>query len=400
MGIKKSDTAVTLQRTLEETSEEVANLFQLYTESSEKVEHDASTLVDQINQQKESLIRDINMAAQSYINVVVDSKEPIACVIKSKILKLSNVFHKITTWKKWIELAAVYGSEKHILVEIERMNQILPSTQNELSSYRRDLTENKQIELFNSKLNDVSCQIVKRQSYARMSKLNDGRVLLLQKFSVSSNRVSGIFLDEDIIFVAYRQCQIIVCDFTGLIKDSLSISSYASDITRIDDQAFAVATNSKEIHIIITNPLQQISCINSMEPIYGLSFNSGSFVCAYLGCISWIDSNTGYLLKKEASSCSLHFIRSTGQNGYVSVGGKRESTCKSVGQKSFIYKNTNLGSAFSVDTDSFGNIYIASSSPNSIHQLSPNGELKRIMTLGLCLNLGLFDSNRTAVYSY
>ncbi|CAG2219081.1 unnamed protein product [Mytilus edulis] len=188
---------------------------------------------------------------------------------------------------------------------------------------------------------------------------------------VNSNFISGIFFNDDIIITDYEKNRIVCHDNTGKQTEVLNIPNYPTDITKVNDQ---------KIFIINVKPLILAKTLDTKVPTWGLCLVENEYITANSNTIYWLNAETGAKIKELATGADTRFVTCYKKNEYVYMNNTNSIKLESADGKGFQYTDSKLLSySYNQEIDKEWNIYVVGYSSNNIHQLTPAGQLIRII---------------------
>lgn len=126
------------------------------------------------------------------------------------------------------------------------------------------------------------------------------------------------------------------------------------------------------------------------EQCYGITSFKSNLVLACMSAIMFVDTKGNVLSKKTVTSC-VDFISSVSHDRLCYTNHFQHFVhCMDVSNKDiFSYSHKELQCPNGVSSDEQCNIYIAGSTSNNIHQLSPDGQLLQILNPGISSPKGI-----------
>lgn len=191
--------------------------------------------------------------------------------------------------------------------------------------------------------------------------------------------LSGIFIDDFIILTDKVNYRVLHCDQNGFRKEELKLASNPTDVVRMSDKKIAVASDSRQIHILNINPFNLIRTLSVNAPVWGLCYLEGEFITANSDTITWLNSETGVQIKAYKTNVDTRFVTSYEKDEYIYMNSINSVCFKSSKGRGFEYSNKKLTYAYSQDIDYDGNIYTTGYNTKNIHQLTSTGQLIRII---------------------
>lgn len=110
--------------------------------------------------------------------------------------------------------------------------------------------------------------------------------------------ISGIFLNDDIIITDYNKNRIVIHDNIGKKTKKNHIPDNPTDITKVNDQTVAVASNANKIFIINVKPVSLVKTIHIAVPIWGLCLKEDEYITANNSTIYCLKAHTGARIKE------------------------------------------------------------------------------------------------------
>ncbi|CAG2219082.1 unnamed protein product [Mytilus edulis] len=208
-----------------------------------------------------------------------------------------------------------------------------------------------------------------------------GKIKVLFKIEIKGDFVSGIFFNDDIIITDYSKNRIVYHDNNGNQTGVLNIPNYPTDITKVNDRTVAVSSNAQKIFIINVKPLTLTKTLDTKVPTWGLCLVENEYITAYSNTIYWLNAETGAKIKELATGVDTRFVTCCKTNEYVYMNNTNSIKLESADGKGFQYNSSSLSYPYNQEIDEDGNIYVVGYSSSNIHQLTPTGQLIRIIPL-------------------
>lgn len=211
--------------------------------------------------------------------------------------------------------------------------------------------------------------------------LHTGKIKVLFKIDIRGNFISGIFFNDDIIITDYNQKRIVYHDNTGKQTEAFDIPNNPTYINKVNDSTVAVSSDAKKIFIINVKPFSLVKTLDIKVPTWGLCLVENEYITAYGNTIYWLNAETGAKIKELEASSSIRFVTCYKKNEYIYLKNSNSVKLESAVGKSFQYMHPYLKWPHHQEIDEEGNIYVVGYGSNNIHQLTPTGELIRIIPL-------------------
>ncbi|CAG2201898.1 unnamed protein product [Mytilus edulis] len=220
-----------------------------------------------------------------------------------------------------------------------------------------------------------------KQSLPGLKSINfhTGKVKVLFKINITGNSISGIFVNDDIIITDYEKNRIVYHDNKGNQTGVLNIPNHPTDITKVNDQTVAVSSDAQKIFIINVKPLTLTKTIDTTVPTWGLCLVENEYITAYSKTIYWLNAETGAKTKELPTSTDTRFVTCYKKNEFIYENNSNFVKREAFVGKSFQYNHSSLINPFNQEIDEDGNIYVLGYGSHSIHQLTPTGQLIRII---------------------
>ncbi|CAC5373684.1 unnamed protein product [Mytilus coruscus] len=204
---------------------------------------------------------------------------------------------------------------------------------------------------------------------------------MLFTIDIKGSFISGIFFNDDIIITDYDKKRVVYLDNTGKQIGVLSVPHKPTDITKVNDQTVAVSSDAQKISIINVRPLTFVKTLHISVPVWGLCLVEDEYITAYNNTIYWLNAETGAKIKQLAAGTGsdTRFVTSYRKSEYMYWGEQTIVKFESALGKSFQYNHSNLSNSYNQEIDGEGNVYVVGYSSNNIHQLTPTGQLIRII---------------------
>ncbi|XP_063408213.1 E3 ubiquitin-protein ligase TRIM56-like [Mytilus trossulus] len=390
-GIKASEKAKNLLTTLTETSNTLGKVLQNQKTNKENFENGIETVLQEITTLREKVCKHLNELEQKL-------RDEANCRRKEKIIKLddettllSSLKNTVDNWKSLFEACLSQGSEIQCLVKMDEILNNLPQTENDISKLLREIraisVEFEQKDII-SDITSLGSLIFDEQRPSacsipgmKIKNFHTGKIRIAFTIDVTSNAVSGIFFNNDIILTHYTQKKIVYYDNKGKQQGQLGIPYNVTDIAKLNDQTVAVSSNEKKIVVINVTRLTIVKTINISNPVWGISFCENEFVTAHSKMISWLNADNGTVVRSQPTTVDTRHVYCCKKNEYIYWDSGQSIKRESNDGKGFTYTNSLLRNSYFQDVDSDGNVYITGYSSRNIHQLTSTGQLVRIIPI-------------------
>ncbi|CAC5359091.1 unnamed protein product [Mytilus coruscus] len=236
------------------------------------------------------------------------------------------------------------------------------------------------------KLQSIYAASINSVPKQEVSHFRTGKLKTLFTFSTgdtSLSEVSGIFTENFIFISTFKMRKLSKLSMNGVFQSDIEFPTGPYDIENIPENQLAVSFQSlKEIKFINLHTMSILRTIKVPVLVYGLRYIdvSNQFVFACGGSIVSLNAKNGKGIEETKTSGDTWLLCANGSKSYVYADGWKSVSCSADGTKQFTYTNQLLDRPRGIDADFHGNLYVCSLSTNSIHQLSPSGELIRTIS--------------------
>ncbi|XP_052086146.1 E3 ubiquitin-protein ligase Midline-1-like [Mytilus californianus] len=389
-GIKQSTKARELMVKLKETSAELGNVILNHKDNMTTFEQDAEVVLTDIKSQKENIIKRLNELELQLQNETHATKKKVTLKMSDEAIVMSSLKSTVDNWKTIFEVCTHQSSDLQVLVKMEEISSRIPQMEKEIANVVygvKDASISFEPEDIN--LNCLGSLTATERSVHTalgLKKVNfhSGRVNVLVTIDVDVKNVgerflSGVFIDDFIILTDRVNYRILHSDQNGSRKEELKLASKPTDVVRMSDKKIAVASDSRQIHILNINPFIFIRTLRVKAPVWGLCYLEGEFITANSNTITWLNSETGVQIETYKTNIDTRFVTSYEKDEYIYMNGSNSVCFKSSKGRGFEYSNNKLSYAYSQDIDYDGNIYTTGYLTKNIHQLTSTGQLIRII---------------------
>ncbi|XP_063405823.1 uncharacterized protein LOC134689783 [Mytilus trossulus] len=391
-GIKQSMKARELMVKLIETSDKLGKGIIIHKDSMTTFEEGIEVVLADIQSQKDELIRRLNELELQLQNETHATKKKISLKMCDAATELSSLKSNVDNWKNIFEACTLQGSDLQVLVKMEEISSRIPQIEKDISKVEREI---KDVSVsFKQEVITLNClgslKVTERsvQLGTGLKKVNfhSGCVTVLATIDVDVNKgcqrvLSGVFIDDNIILTDKANSRILCCDHNGLTKEEFKMPSQPTDVARMGDRKIAVASDSRQIYLMDIQPFTLIRTMIIDASVWGLSYIDGVFITAYNSTITWLNSETGVKIKACNTGFDTRFVTSYKTDEYLYFSGNKSICFKSAKGEGFDYESNQLSYAFSQDIDYDENIYTTGFDTKNIHQLTPTGQLVRIIPI-------------------
>ncbi|VDI52421.1 Hypothetical predicted protein [Mytilus galloprovincialis] len=374
-GIKESEKARNLLMKLKKTSYKLEIILQNRKENTK----DFGNKIDDVLSEIVHTRKEINNRLDE---LELQIKEEVKQTRKTTIWRLNEQTNELVAlkntldyWRSMLEACLSQGSEIQYLVKIEKVCSLMQQFENDLSTVLQ-ATRNISVKF-------ESMDIFSNAKYFGRLYFNERRPSILGRIKVSlainitGAYISGIFFNDDIIITEYDRHRIVHHDHMGREIEHLKseICTYPTDITKVNDQTVAVSSNAKNIFIINVKPLTILTTLGISIPMFGIFLRDGYSVSACNSIISLSDVDSSAKIEEYHMIFDVDFkVNNSIFRHTHSI--KFESSV-GISPKS----KSSFSSPFHNNIDCDGNIYMIDHSSRAIHQLTPNGQIVRIILL-------------------
>ncbi|VDI33393.1 Hypothetical predicted protein [Mytilus galloprovincialis] len=389
-GVKESTKALELTKKLKETSHKLEEIIQNRNKNSTNFKNEIDGILVEIANARKTL----NEKLDKLENKI---KEEVNITRKDNVLRFSEEYTELSTlkstfdyWKNLFEACLSQGSEVQCLVKMEDIYKKMPQLENDLSEVVQGI---KDISVKFEATDIVSNTVCfghlhsteQRPSIPGLKTVNfqTGKIKVMFTIEIKGSYISDIFFNDDIIITDYDKTRVVYHDNTGKQTGVLNIPNNPTDITKVNDQTVAVSCNAQKIFIINVKPLTLVKTLDISVRMWGLCLVDDEYMTVYSNTISWLNAKTGAQIKQISTgtgSETLH-VTSYRKSEYMYWDGQHTVKFESASGKSFQYNHSNLSSSYNQEIDKEGNIYVVGYGSNNIHQLTPTGQLIRIIPL-------------------
>ncbi|CAC5402611.1 unnamed protein product [Mytilus coruscus] len=387
-GVKISTNAQELTKKLIKRSKKIERIIKnrnLNTANFEKeidmvlveIANMRKKLNDKLDKLENEIKEEVNSTRKNYLHRLGEESNELS-VLKSTFDHWKNVFAACLS----------QGSEIQVLVKMEEISRRMPQFENDLSKVVKGMKDiSVEFEATNNVAN-VECfgrirLNEKRPSLPGFKTINfhTGKIKSIFKIDIKGSCISGIFINDDIIITDYNRNRVVFHDKTGKQKEVLDIPNNPTDISKVNDQTVAVSSYARTICIIHVKPLRVVRTLEISVPMWGLCLVEDEYITTYNNSISWLNATTGAKIKELPTSADTRFVTCYKKNEYIYRNGDHSIKFESALGKGFQYNHSNLSDPYNQEIDEEGNIYVVGYSSNNIHQLTPTGQLIRIIPL-------------------
>ncbi|XP_052090170.1 tripartite motif-containing protein 45-like [Mytilus californianus] len=387
-GVKESTKAQKVMKKLEETSNKLEGIIQNRHQNTTNFKKEIDVVEVEIANMRKKLNEKLD-------KVENEIREEVNNTRKSNLLKLSEESTELSAlkstfdhWKTIFEACLSQGSEIQCLVKMEEIFRKIPQFENDIGKVIQGI---KDISV-KFEATDISNAVCfghlqyneQRPSFLGFKDINlhTGKIKVLFTIDITGKFISGIFFNDDIIITDCNKNRIVYHDNTGKQMEVLNISEGPFDITKVNDQTAAVSSGAKKIYIINVKPLTLVKTLNVDVSVWGLCLVEDEFITANQSkTISWLNAETGSKIKELTIGYDPRFVTCNPKSEYIYRKGEHSVEFISAVGKNFQYNHSKLKYPFNQEIDQDGNIYVVGYGSHNIHQLSPAGELIRIIPL-------------------
>ncbi|XP_063436802.1 uncharacterized protein LOC134718238 [Mytilus trossulus] len=393
------------------------NVLEKSIEDTEKNMSAVAIIGNNLVLEIESLKKDVNEHIDRLEIAVKDElttrKEERVTKLTDRGTKVSSLKSIVDNWHNIYRTCIHDGSEIHCLIEINKMILMKEKMASEIhtatshideKSFRFErnqivkyLQENVRslgfINIVNTKPStglrlEPLCDSFS-ESFVHMPETSNFRKGTINKLFTlyigdnDNNEVRGLFTEEFIFISSYKTDKLLKFDLNGKFLCDRKFKARSWCVTEFrGDELALIFGSSKEIHFLNVYTLvieRKINLAVSVNLLRYISENDQFVATCSMGrSIFWLNAISGEKIKEETASKNqqVHYICAYGSNGYVFTSGWNDNISLLVNNRiKYTYNNKDISRSRGVDIDFHGNLYLCC--PNSVHQISPLGELIR-----------------------
>ncbi|XP_071136056.1 E3 ubiquitin-protein ligase TRIM45-like [Mytilus edulis] len=385
-GVKESTKAKELMKKLQETVETLEAVIITSKQNTTNFEGEIDVVLVEIGHIREKLNKKLDELEKRIREEVISTRKNNVLRLNEESAELSSLKSTFNQWKNVFEACLSQGSEIQCLIKMEEISSKLPQFEHDLSKSIQGI---KDIHIkFEAAdvISDTACfgrlQFNDQRPSPPGLKLIDfhtGKIKVLFTIAIKGNYISGIFFNDDIIIAYYDNKRIVYHDNTGKQTNAFGILNNPTDITKVNDQTVAVSSDAQKIFIINVKPFNLVKTLDISVPVWGLSLVEDEYITANNNTIYWLNAETGAKIKELPTSTDTRFVTCYKKNEYIYENNSNSVKREAAVGKSFQYNHSSLINSYNQEIDEDGNIYVVGYGSNNIHQLTPTGQLIRII---------------------
>ncbi|CAC5420811.1 TRIM56 [Mytilus coruscus] len=387
-GVKESTKAKELMKKLKETVETLEAVINTRKPSTTNFERETDAVLIEIGNVREKLNKKLDELENKIREEVNSARKNNVLRLSEESAELSSLKSTFDQWKNIFEACLSQGSEIQCLIKMEEIYSKLPQFEHDLSKAVQGIKDIHIKFKATDIISDTACfgrlQFNEQKPTLlglKSVNLHTGKIKVLFKIDIRGNFISGIFFNDDIIITDYNQKRIVYHDNTGKQTEAFDIPNNPTYINKVNDSTVAVSSDAKKIFIINVKPFSLVKTLDIKVPTWGLCLVENEYITAYGNTIYWLNAETGAKIKELEASSSIRFVTCYKKNEYIYLKNSNSVKLESAVGKSFQYMHTSLNWPHHQEIDEEGNIYVVGYGSNNIHQLTPTGELIRIIPL-------------------
>ncbi|XP_063402407.1 tripartite motif-containing protein 2-like [Mytilus trossulus] len=261
------------------------------------------------------------------------------------------------------ELTKKLKETSHKLEEIiQNRNQNTTNFENEIDGILVEIANARKT--LNEKLDQLENEI--REEVISARKVN------ILRLSEESTELSGLKSTFDHWKTMFEACLSQGSEIQCLVK----MEEIYRKIPQYEDDLTKVIQGIKDI-----SPLTLVRTLNTSVQMWGLCCVDDEYMIVNNNYIYWLNAQTGAIIKEFpiGTGSSIRFVTCYRKSEYMYWDGQLTVKFESAPRKNFQYNHSNLSNSFNQEIDGEGNIYVVGYCSNNIHQLTPTGELIRII---------------------
>ncbi|VDI30364.1 Hypothetical predicted protein [Mytilus galloprovincialis] len=385
-GVKLSTHAQELTKKLIKRSKTIEDIIKNRNQNTTHFKNEIDIILVEIANMRKRLNDKLDILENEIKEEVNITREQHLHRLKEECTELSVLKNTFDHWKNIFEACLSQGSDVQCLVKMEEITRRMPQFENDLFKVVKEIKDlsiefeatntDSNIEFFGRlHLNE------KRPSLPGFKAINfhTGKIKVIFTIDIKGSCISGIFFNDDIIITDYNRNRIVCHDITGKQKEALDVPNDPTDICKVNDHTLAVSSYARKICIISVKPLTLVNTLDINAPVWGLCLVEDEFITTYDNSISWLTAATGAKIKELSTSADTRFVTCYKQNEFIYRNVDHSIKFESALGKGFEYNHSNLSDPYNQEIDEEGNIYIVGYSSSNIHQLTPTGQLIRII---------------------
>ncbi|XP_071137266.1 E3 ubiquitin-protein ligase TRIM45-like [Mytilus edulis] len=385
-GVKESTKAKELTKKLKETSHKLEEIIQNRNLNKTNFENEIDVILVEIENERKKLNEKLDKLENKIREELNSTKKDNVLRLCEESVELSALKSIFDHWKNMFEACLSEGSEIQCLVKMEEIYRKIPQLENDLSKVVQGIKKiSVKLEVTDIISNTVSFgrlhSTEQRPSLPGLQTVNyhTGKIKVIFTIDIKGNFISGILLRDYIIITDYDKKRVVCHDNTGKQTEVLNVPYYPADITKVNDQTVAVSSDAQKIFIINVKPFNLVKTLDIRVPMFGLCLIEDEFITSCYQSISWLNATTGVQTKELSTSADTRFVTCYKKSEYIYRNVGHSIKFESAVSKGFQYNHSNLSDPYNQEIDEDGNIYVVGYSSKNIHQLTPTGQLIRII---------------------
>ncbi|CAC5401221.1 TRIM56 [Mytilus coruscus] len=297
-GIKKSPKTMELSSELKETSKQLFDLIQNRKGHLTDFEKEVEAILTKVSTIKDNIFLHLNKIEEQIKDQIVKSKKEEVLKLSEKSTELESLKSTIDNWITLFDSCLQHGSELQCLLEMEKISE------NKVKfgdAFSKVISETKNISML-LEANDIAEEFSKRVSVigvvkvietgASRPKLSLGKTLnfhtgninVIKVIDLSGNLVylSGIFMNNDLIFTHYKLSKVLKYNHNGSCVAELCLPDKPFDIVQLTDTTVAVSTKNKTLFVVDIQKMTQCRKIDILYKVHGFCHVKGEiYSCIY-----------------------------------------------------------------------------------------------------------------------
>ncbi|VDI84357.1 tripartite motif-containing protein 56 [Mytilus galloprovincialis] len=387
-GVKESTKAKELMKKLKETVDKLEAVINTRKQNTTNFEAEIDAVLVEIGDVREKLNKKLNDLEKRIREEVNSTRKNNVLRLSEESAELLSLKSTFNQWKNVFGACLSHGSDIQCLVKMEEISSKLPQIEHDLSKAIQGIKDIHIKFEATDVIADTACfgrlQFKEQKpSLPGLKTVNyhTGKIKVMFTIDIKGSYISGIFFNDDIIITDYDKNRIVYHDNNGNQTGVLNIPNHPTDITKVNDRTVAVSSDAQKIFIIYVKPLTLTKTLDTKVPTWGLCLVENEYITAYSNTIYWLNAETGAKIKELATGADTRFVTCYKTNKYVYMKNSNCVKLESPDGKGFQYNNSKLSYSYNQEIDEDGNIYVVGHSSRNIHQLTPTGQLIRIIPL-------------------
>lgn len=383
---------------MSDVSEEFEKLLQNRKENLTSTENDKKQLLQEIKKVRQRIQEHLDLTESQLLTDLEVQHTQITLQIKDEIRDLESRQQTTDECRKIFEVCKSQPNNVRMFIEKKKLEKKYKE-QKEFLRYKvvnlKDITfkfhASDKAKAFQAHLTSLGTITVEKNVNVTFSGIKDQpplkecKAVKISSFDIrqSCTITGAVFVNDELLaLVGLNYPAILLYDCRGNLKQEVRLSKNPFDITVVGN--FIIVTYSRDSRLTFfrVGSMEIVRTVSLIDECRGVcSYNEIIVVNCYPR-LNFIDTS-GNLVRKFDIKGDAHYIAASQHAEGAIFCSYMSPTCVNAfdlaGNQKFRYSNPNLDNPVGLSSDREGNVYVPGYRSHNIHQISPDGELIKVI---------------------